>query len=508
VRFPRWPVQRFRHARPALSQQTLVLHAAGRRGQIVMACSPGASRAGVLPGMPLAEAKALLPEAHFAAHEPRADREALGRLAEWCQQFSPDVAVDEAEQPASLFLDVTGSGVFFGSEQVLARKVVDDLGRYGYWARVAIADTVGAARALAHHVGRPTQSAAPGPVIVPPAGQEAALRPLPVEALRLSPAVTQMLHRLDMRRVGQLLDLPRAALPSRFGKEILLRIDQALGRVPELLTPVPIPEPVEASWSFEPTTDDRQVIVALCEHLLEQIMERLRSRLRGIRRLECSLRTSGGETMPVSVGLLQPSASVPHLIGLVRLHCERLRIDGEVSTLVVRVPEMVPLEFAQAQLFEDEPEKERWRAFPGLIEQLSNRLGEKAVLRPRVLPDAQPECACRFDPWLGQDVSAASKANDSAENKEVPLRPSCLKYQPVAVRVVSPAPDGPPLRFVWQEQCHVIAHSWGPERIETGWWRGCDIHRDYYLVESTVGRRFWLFRALRDGNWFLHGTFA
>ena len=136
---------------------------------------------------------------------------------------------------------------------------------------------------------------------------------------------------------------------------------------------------MEASREFEPPIGDRQVIEAVCEQLLGQIVERLQPRQRGIRRLDCSLRTVAGATVPLSVGLLQPSASVPHLMALVRLYCERLRIDGEVSDLAVRASEMLPLEFAQAQLFEGDPGKERWRAFPGLIERLSNRLGEKAV---------------------------------------------------------------------------------------------------------------------------------
>jgi nucleotidyltransferase/DNA polymerase involved in DNA repair len=699
-----------------LEFRALVLYAAGRRGQVVAACSPGASKAGVAAGMPLAEARALAADAHFATHEPRADREALRRLAEWCQQFSPEVALEEVDQPESLFLDITGSGHLYGSEKALAQTVVDELGRHGYWCRAAVADTVGAARALAGwhatrsaandgchgfgtpnpcepagvrpdcrgtgrtgsgvpepvapdiraclpsghmptqsgghatrtinsgtevendgchdgwHVHRsgwacvrtedmltqggghatrtvdsrteavnatrtinsgtevendgchdgwhahrfgwacvrtedmptqggghatrtvdsrteaanatrtinsgtevendgwhahrfgwaclpsghmPTQSgghathstrSSPGPVVVPPCGQREALSPLPVEALRLSPAVVQMLHRLDVRRVGQLLDLPRAALPSRFGNEILHRIDQALGHIPELLIPEPIPEPVEAAREFEPETDDWQVIEAVCERLLEQIVERLQHGQRGIRRLECSLRTTAGE-VPLSVGLLQPSASVPHLMSLVRLYCERLRIEGEISALIVRAAEVVPLEFCQTQLFDAETGADRWRAFPGLIERLSNRLGEKAVLRPRLWPDAQPEYAYRFEPWLGQKVSAVPP-DASPGNDERRPRPPCLKSRPVAVPVLSLVPDGPPQRFVWQEEWHDIAYCWGPERIETGWWRCRDVRRDYYLVESTSGKRFWLFRAVRDGNWFLHGTFA
>jgi protein ImuB len=481
--------------------------------------------------MPLAEARALAAEAHFAAHEPRADREELRTLAEWCQLFSPEVALEEVDQPESLFLDVTGTGSFFGGEQALAKQATDEFARHGYWAKATIADTVGAAWAMACYGSVPIDSGtdaaddgtggmpgalrghvfgqdgtASGPIVLPAGGQREALGPLPIEALRLSPAVVQMLHRLDVRRVEQLLALPRAALPSRFGKEVLHRIDQALGHVAELLIPEPLPEPVEVSWPFEPATDDWQVIEAVCERLLERIMEQLRPRCRGIRRLECSLRVAAGK-VPLTVGLLQPSASVPHLMGLVRLHCERLQVGGEVSDLVVRAADVVPLEFAQAQLFEDEAGEDRWRSFPGLIERLSNRLGEKAVLRPRLLPDAQPEYAYRFEPWLGQNVSARPPNPDSPAEERLP-RPPWLKCQPVAVPVVSPVPDGPPSQFVWQEQCHVIARSWGPERIETGWWRGQDVRRDYYLVESTAGQRFWLFRTVRDGDWFLHGTFA
>jgi protein ImuB len=73
---------------------------------------------------------------------------------------------------------------------------------------------------------------------------------------------------------------------------------------------------------------------------------------------------------------------------------------------------------------------------------------------------------------------------------------------------MSVVPGGPPLRFEWNKENYVVAHYWGPERIETGWWRGCDVARDYYLVETAEGKRFWLFRRRSDEHWFLHGSFA
>jgi protein ImuB len=456
--------------------------------------------------MPLAEARALGVDAHFAPYEPRADHESLRRLAGWCQRFGRAAAAEEAAAPESLLADVTGCAPLFRGEKALATKVVGELRRYGYWARAAVADTLGAAWAVAHH-GAPSSD----PVIVPAAGQLGALRPLPVEALRLSHTVVQTLRQFDVRRIDQLLALPRAALPSRFGKELGYRIDQALGHVPELLTPEPVVEPVEAFWEFEPASADLGMIERVFEHLLGQILKQLEPRQLGVQRLLGLLRTTGGETVRVPVGLLQPSNSAGNLMGLVRLYCERLRVSGEVSSLVVRAAEVAPLEFSQEQLFEGETGSERWRVFPVLIERLSNRLGEKAVLRPCLLPDAQPEHACRFEPWLVQDASAApgeSGAPAPGKNEELPPRPPCVKCRPIALAVAALGPGGSPQRFVWQGQSHVVAHAWGPERIETGWWRGSDIDRDYYLVESTAGRRFWLFRMIRDQSWFLHGTFA
>jgi protein ImuB len=86
-------------------------------------------------------------------------------------------------------------------------------------------------------------------------------------------------------------------------------------------------------------------------------------------------------------------------------------------------------------------------------------------------------------------------------------RPLCLKPRPAPIEVISVVPDGPPIRFRWHATEHIVERSWGPERIDTGWWRGPHVERDYYRVETTTGQRFWLFRQNDTGKWFLHGTF-
>jgi protein ImuB len=160
-------------------------------------------------------------------------------------------------------------------------------------------------------------------------------------------------------------------------------------------------------------------------------------------------------------------------------------------------------------LFSDSVARHDPRHLAGLVDRLSSRLGRKAVVRPRLLPDAQPELAYRYDPLIGGSPGASLRRNRSREMTaaDLPPRPLRLLCRPVPLTAVWGIPDGPPLRFHWGGQEHRIAQSWGPERIETGWWRGRPVGRDYYRIQTTTGRRYWLFRRLRDGQWFLQGLF-
>jgi protein ImuB len=141
------------------------------------------------------------------------------------------------------------------------------------------------------------------------------------------------------------------------------------------------------------------------------------------------------------------------------------------------------------------------------VDRLAGRLGRRAVVRPRLLADAQPELAYGCDPLVAGASGRRRRASRRRRHVELPPRPVRLHRRPVALGVTSLMPDGPPLRFLLRAREHRITETWGPERIETGWWRGRVAGRDYYRVETAGGERFWLFRRLRDGKWFLHGAF-
>ena len=297
------------------------------------------------------------------------------------------VAIDDADVPDYLLLDATGFGFGFGGEAAFAEKLVADVRRRGYWAIAAVADTVAAARAVARY-GRLDE---PRVRIVLPGGQSDALGPLPVEALELPGPVVQVLRELSVVRVGQLLALPRAQLPSRFGSEVLACIDRALGDLPEGLSPEPTVELLELTWAFEPPVADAALLSAAVEELIERLLKKLRSQPVGVKRLLWWVQTDRAERVCFPVDLVRPTTVQKDLMALVRLQVERVRIAGEVTEVTVRAA-AEPLVFDQLDLFGGGAD---WRKdVAGLLERLTSRLGDRAVLRPRLFPDAQPELAC------------------------------------------------------------------------------------------------------------------
>ncbi len=469
------------------------------------ACSAQARRHGVRADMPLAEAAALIEkveDSHIEAHDPTADRQSLRQLAQWCEQFSPIVGMETGEEPSSLLLDVTGLGGLFGGESSLAGQVAEKFRRRGYAVRLAIADSIGAAWALAHFAETPA-------VVTDPGSSFEALGALPVEALRLPDATADLLNELGVHEIGQLSWLPRSSLSSRLGSELGRRLDQAQGLIEEIIAADrPTQEP-EARWSLEHPTDDRRMLEQILARLVERVAEVLARQDRGALALECRLDGEGNTPVRISVGLYRPTAEPQHLMELVATQLERLMLPGPVSEVHVRATIGAPLTNRQHELFAA-PAGHKPGQLAMLVDRLSSRLGRKCLVGAHLQADAQPERACRFVPLTGCDPKRRKSRPATRTDRLVPgpsERPLRIQTPPQAVHVVAVAPDGPPACFHYQNCRHRIVRHWGPERIETGWWRGRSVRRDYYRVETSTGCRFWLFRRQSDGKWFLQGSF-
>src|SRR5262245_27836793 len=249
VYLPRWPLQRLWHARPELRAKPVAI-AAARSGEQsrtrgtasaarfaasarakVLVCCDRAARAGVRPGMPVAEARATCRHLTVCDEDPANDLRALKKLAAWAERYSPTVGLEEGPAPLCLLLDVTGCAACFHGEDRLAYRAEREFGEQGWLVRVAIADTVGAAWGLAHYLFSGEPKATVCPAVASGSPQQAA-RSWPVAALRLPDEALQALSAVGIARIEQLLDLPRDSVPGRFGPLVLLRLDQMLGRQP------------------------------------------------------------------------------------------------------------------------------------------------------------------------------------------------------------------------------------------------------------------------------------
>ena len=321
---------------------------------------------------------------------------------------------------------------------------------------------------------------------------------------------------LGIERIGQLLEVPRDHLAGRVGTLVLRRLDQMLGKAPELIVPCRFRPEVQARCSFEYATDRRVVLEQALDQLLDRVVTMLCEHQRGAKHLECWFYHERAAPTRLDVRFFRPSHSSEHLRKLLNARLEQMQIAEPVTGICLRVPSVEIMTGRQFELFDEQPREEELGA---LIDRLVSRLGREAVTFATLVPDPQPEYACRFDPAISEVKGEPSLVRGRLRKKQaihvvaavtltparvvgsrlVP-RPSFLQ-RPELIEVL----DLARVRRAGKE--YAVTRSWGPERIETGWWRGVDIQRDYYIVETDVGTRWWIFRRLADSRWFLHGCF-
>ncbi|MHA1571580.1 MAG: Y-family DNA polymerase, partial [Alphaproteobacteria bacterium] len=219
----------------ASSLVTIAAQGSGHTGLRLIAVNDAAADAGLYPGKNLADARALEPGLHAVEADPVGDARALSGLADWCGRYSPWTAASGLESDGSggIWIDISGCAHLFGDEATLLGDLVGQLARLGYAARVSVADTAGTAWAVARYGHGDSNRQ----IIVPAGEQEAAIRDLPIAGLRLPAAIVGDIDRLGLRRIGDLLALPRHGLAARFGAVLPQRLDQALGRIAEPISP-------------------------------------------------------------------------------------------------------------------------------------------------------------------------------------------------------------------------------------------------------------------------------
>ena len=407
-----------------------------------------------------------------------------------------------------MLLDVTGCEHLYGGEAALARDLVTRLTHQGLRARVAIADTVGCAWGVARY-GKPG--------IVSRGEIAAAVLPLPIAALRVDPEIVAGLKTAGLTCVADLAARPRAPFAARFGKGLLIRLDQALAAADEPITPrLPVPAAIAEQRFPDPIAHEADVLGTI-EHLARQLVPVLERRGEGGRLFQVALFRADGKVHRLEIGTGSPLRDPARVR---KLFEERLAVLGDACDPgfgydMVRLSALVTerIDPAQTGLAGRRPRRRTGA---------SHRPPRRAV---RLAPcDAIGSAGHSHSGICGGGVPAhaprpARRRHTAHRAGSLSaVRPLRLFDRPEPIEAIAQVPDGPPIRFSWRHITHQVAHAEGPERIAMEWWRddrGNKLTRDYFRVENNAGARMWLYREGLYGRelselprWYLHGLFA
>jgi protein ImuB len=433
-----------------------------------MTVDGAAVAAGLSAGISLADARMLVPDVIVQPDNPAKTATLLERLADWCSRYTPWTSVDGED---GIWLDTAGCAHLFGGEAALLKDLLTRLSHLGFSAQAALASTPGAAWALARFADEA--------VIVEEDETRRRIASLPVAGLRLMPKVALSLTQLGLRQIGDLYSLPRAPFTARFGEETARRLDQALGRVSEPISPRRHVAPFRSRIAFVEPIGHADDIARGLDHLLEDLCGQLSRATRGGRRLELTLFRIDGSVQEVVVGTVRATRTAPHLAHLFQEHLTMLDPGFGVQPAESHLPECMQ------------------RLMPVSFESQS--------------------CSRRPSPASGREGKNDSLTCLWERNGSCAERPIRLLNYPERMTPITPEErDGaPPSAFRWRRQLYQLRRIEGPERIAPEWWRQyqgwAGGTRDYWRIEDAEGRRLWLYReggGAKESQWFVHGLFA
>ena len=534
--FPRLGAERLLRAMRGLPDVPFAVIEQAGAAQRIASVSVLAQGAGVYPGQPLRDALAICPALVTQARDTAAEAAFLTRLRRWAGQFAPLVA---EEPPDALTLDITGCAHLFGGEAAMVEQIGAALEGMGLSVQAGLADTPGAAWALARHAGgraatgrsgdaiqqearatrsraaaRPRHGAAGvttfSPAIAAVGQTHSALARLPVAALRLDPATVAELARLGLRHVGDLTGQPRAALARRFGKGLVLRLDQALGSAPEPISPARPDTAFATRLSLPEPVGLMADMLAALDRLLPRLCAMLRDKRQGARILRLEAYRSDGQRQEITLTLARASHDPARIRPLLAMRLDQIDPGFGIDMFRLEALRIEPLHDKQTSGHLDAARAASSRAardtaLEDLITRLGARIGMEAITRHHPGNSHIPEKSAQV---------LAAAWSEPAPDWPAPTAPRpALMWRPEPVT----APDSPhpPARFRWRRRDLALACALGPERIAPEWWLDepdwRSGTRDYWVVTTACGTRLWLFfahGAALSRGWFCHGSFA
>ncbi|MDH0701306.1 DNA polymerase Y family protein [Pseudomonas toyotomiensis] len=445
--------------------QPLALITGSPQRRVLQAVNPAARALGLKPGQSLTAAQALT-RGFATAEYDHADIERWQQfLAAWAYRFSAQVSL---HYPRCLLLEVRSSLALFGPWPRFEMRLREELTALGFQHRIAVAPNPAAARVLVN--ARDGLAANDGQAL------QQLLYPLPVDRLGLPAKATTAFNRMGLRQLKQLLELPRDSVAKRFPAEVLLHLDMLLGRRPLALDFYTPPDVFDTRIELNFEVESHQALLFPLRRLTADLAAYLAGRDSGVQRFVLHLEHRASPDTQVLVGLLSADRDAGMLFELTRGRLEHQQLPAAVLAVRLVAHELPTFAPQRQQLFDERPQQTQpWEQ---LRERLRARLGDDAVQGLGARADHRPERS-----WISDAASTALPATGP--------RPGWLLAEPQPLHESS-------LRALS-----------GPERIESGWWDGEDVRRDYYVVETLAGQRGWAFRTVGcAGPLLLHGWFA
>jgi protein ImuB len=519
-----------------------VIESIGPAERVASVCARGSAQ-GIVRGMSLRDACAICPALQTRRRNAPAEAAFLEVLLRWAGRFSPWVACDGED---GLLLDITGCAHLFGGEAALVAQMTESTDGMGLTAQVGLADTRGAAWALARFAGQNAAQDRSGDAIdmearatrsragkrrhwerggtapltrarttrrgaIAPRGETAAaLRPLPVSGLRLDEATVATLSRLGLRRIGELMDQPRAALARRFGREVVLRLDQALGAQPEPLSPAAPPQSCALRLTLPEPIGRTEDVMAGVDRLLEGLCARLKSRGQAARVVALEAHRADHSQQRIEIRLARAADTPERLRGLLTMKIDEIDAGFGIDMLRLVACAVEPVQSRQPVGHGGAGQAVAARlqaqnALDDLVGRIGARVGLERITRRHPSDSHLPEKSAQV---------LAAAFSEPANHWPVPPRPRPLRLW-VPEPMAAPLDPFPPERFRWRRRDLQIARARGPERIAPEWWLDAPEwrsgQRDYWDVVTTDGDRLWLFYAhgaSMSPGWFCHGAFA
>ena len=479
--------------RPLLKGIPLVLASPDHGRMVISSANAMARKLGVDRGMVVADARAIIPSLEVLEEGPGISVKLLKGIGEWCIRYTPAVAIDP---PDSLLLDASGCAHLWGGEDAYLSDIRARLKALGYTVRIAIADTIGAAWAVARF-GKDSP-------VIEPGKQTSAILSLPPASLRLEPGTIERLHKLGLRQVSDFIGMPRSALSRRFGKSFIQKLDKALGHEDETLNLIqPVVPWQERLPCVEPISTPTGIEIAL-KRLLEAFCTRLKNEGKGLRVALFKCYRVDGKIEHVEVVTNRPSYNVSHLFKLFEIKLSSIEPALGIDLFMLEAQKVENVSPIQKKIWEKSCGFNNI-GLSELLDRLSGKFGANRIHRYLPAEHYWPERSVKAATSLHEELTAGWKIDRP--------RPIQLLPIPELIEVTAPIPDYPPMLFRYKGTLHKIIKADGPERIEPEWWLHAGQHRDYYAVEDEDGQRYWLFRLghydeEKTYQWFIHGYFA